>query len=349
MTLSLKKCDAFNHEHFERTLSSAYKHLLDSFHKIAFVHLCLHLAFLSLLSAEVIAFVYFFYIFDQTTLALTIATLFLTVFSYMALFFYVQTKKPEQFISLKEKFIDTCKKAISIPEGNAEHHLSIAQAAIRLAQYLKEFDRTFYSLPLSKESNFGRDLNTFFHFGDVFLLKQLLLTVAIEEHHHQIRITATDMEIHASLANSYSLLSKHFLEAKKRLDTSWLMQWRFKKIYRTLEDKFRISAQRAVEQFKILQHYTPDDPWIHQMLAKTYQDLDMPQKEVREYEIIASFTQLDDHLLLRLGTLYFQMGENAKGLKVYENLQEKQSRKAEELISNYGCFKNQILSFEQEG
>ncbi len=347
MTISLQDSVDFNTDFFENSLKNSYKSLLRSFKKISIQHNLFHLSSLFLLLLESVILLYSLFSLDQTYIALNIAAIFLTLFLYTALFFYLQAKKPDQFLQLKEQLIQTCRKSISVPEGEADHHLSIAQACIRLAIYLKDYEQNFYTSSFMKKK-WAKGWSAFFHFGDIFFLKQLLLGAAIEEHNTQIRVSATDMEVHASLASTYSLLSKQFLEAKKKLDSLPLTQWKHRKLYRTLEEKFRISAQRAVEEFTILQSQTPEDPWIHQMLARTYQDLDMPEKEIAEYEKIASLTELETYALLRLGILYFEQGENAKGLAVYEKLKGKNIKKAEELISYYGCFKNQILSFELE-
>lgn len=347
MSLSINDTVDFNTDFFENSLKNSYKQLLRSFKKISLRHLLFHASALSLILFESILFFYFLFQFDQTYLALSLAAIFLTLFLYTAFFFYLQAKKTDQFLQLKDAFIRTCRNSISIPQGEADHHLSIAQACIRLALYLKDYEQNFYTFSFMKKK-MGRKWSTFAHFGDIFFLKQLLLGAAIEEHNTQIRASATDMEVHASLASTYSLLSKQFLEAKKKLELLPLTHWKYRKVYRTLEEKFRISAQRAVEEFTILQSQTPEDPWIHQMLARTYQDLDMPEKEIAEYEKIASLTELENHALFRLGFLYFEQGENAKGLSVYESLKRKNINKAEKLISYYGCFKNQILSFELE-
>jgi tetratricopeptide (TPR) repeat protein len=350
MTLSLEKGLDFDHEVFEKSLNDAYKTLLKSFKRICQTHLLFHLFFITFTIFELIGFFYFFFLFQQTYLALSIAALFFTGFAYTSFYFYLQTKKPEQFSLIKDRFITATQKAISVsvPEGDMSYHLGVAQASIRIALYLKDFDKTFYRPSIWSENRGMQKLGTFFYLQDICLLKQILLGAAIQEHNQQIRIYPTDMEVHTSLANTYSILSKHFMEAKKKIERSLTLQIRFRKMFKSLDEKFRESAKRAVEEFTILQYYTPEDPWVHQMLARTYQDLDMPEKEIEEYEKMAAFSTLDPLCLFRLGVLYFQQGDNGKGLSIYEKLKEKNKEKAEELISFYGCFKNQIFTFDQD-
>ena len=102
--------------------------------------------------------------------------------------------------------------------------------------------------------------------------------------------------------------------------------------------KFRATAERAIEEFKILNHYAPDDPWVHLQLAYSYHDLGMPDKETREYETVLKLCPDDRDILYKLGTLYFQQGQNAKGLQVYEELKDCNYKKAQQVISRYGDF-----------
>jgi len=48
----------------------------------------------------------------------------------------------------------------------------------------------------------------------------------------------------------------------------------------------------------------------------------------------------DDEILYKLGTLYFQEGENAKGLAIYESLLERDLGKAQALVQHYGSSLN---------
>ncbi len=102
-----------------------------------------------------------------------------------------------------------------------------------------------------------------------------------------------------------------------------------------LMERFRFTAERAIEEFKILNDYAPDDPWVHVQLAYSYRDLGMPQEEIREYEIVLGLCPDDYDTLYRLGVLYFEQGYNANGLEVYETLKKNNLKKAEQLISHY--------------
>ena len=97
-----------------------------------------------------------------------------------------------------------------------------------------------------------------------------------------------------------------------------------------------MAAERAIEEFKILNDYAPEDPWIHAQLAYSYHDLQMPQEEIREYETVLRLKPDDMDTLFRLGVLYFQQGMNAKGLQAYEELKRFHYKKAEALIGYYG-------------
>ena len=63
----------------------------------------------------------------------------------------------------------------------------------------------------------------------------------------------------------------------------------------------------------------------------------MPEEEIREYETILQLCPDDKETLFKLGKLYFEQGQNAKGLQVYENLKHSHYTKAESLIHFYGA------------
>ena len=105
---------------------------------------------------------------------------------------------------------------------------------------------------------------------------------------------------------------------------------------KVFKQKFRSIAERAIEEFKILSDYAPEDPWVHAQLAYSYRDLQMPKEEIREYETILQLCPEDKETLFKLGKLYFEQGQNAKGLQVYETLKRSNYKNAENLIHFYG-------------
>ena len=115
-----------------------------------------------------------------------------------------------------------------------------------------------------------------------------------------------------------------------------------KKYDEKFEKKFRMTAEKAIEEFKILSQYAPNDPWIHAQLAYSYHDLQMPLEEIQQYETIQKLNPDDKDNLYKLGVLYFQQGMNAKGLKVYEELKKAHYKKAENLIKHYGNLKEKL-------
>lgn len=334
----------FDHAYFEQKLPQLYRTILKSFRKIGSQFLLFNLLFTLLVAAELTSFFLFSPIlFQSALLALSLSCLFLTVFSYFVLLFYFQAKKPEQFVQLKDQFLFSSQKLIGVPKGETEHHLSLAAALTKLAAYLDDFECHFYPIPPSVlflktplEKLFAR-----FHFHDVFRFKQILLHAAIDEHLHQLRITPTDLEVHASLANTYVSLSQLFIEPKQPKPSYF-----YRKRKEAFEENFRIASTLAIEEFQILNSYAPNDPWVHEQLAAGYRDLHMPDEEIKEVEILLKLRPQDRELLLRLGLLYFEQGSNAKGLSIYEELKQTHFKKAEQLITVYGKPQDSRLSCE---
>ncbi len=222
--------------------------------------------------------------------------------------------KPEQFSKLKERFIQSCRQVSQIPEGAAEHHLLLAQSTIKLVSQLDGFESTYYKAPswLSFLEPLFSKMGSFLHQEDVFLLKEELLRGAIEEHIAQIQIIPTDLEVHASLAHTYVVLSRLYLDSIHNPHSVLA-----KSIESQLQKKFQIVSFRAVEELKILNDYAPNDPWVHAQLAQSYQTLKMPNEEALEYEILLQLSHNDKEVLFRLVKLYFEVGQNAKELLVY--------------------------------
>ncbi len=272
----------------------------------------------------------------SAVLAFALGGLFLTCFSYFVLLFYFQAKKPQQLMELKDQFLQSCKQLIPTPSGVAQHHLSIAEAFSKLSHYLQDYEWNFYKIPSPVKflSPLISRFSAFCYWEDVFKIKHLLLCASVEEHIKQIRTTPTDLEVHASLANTYVALSKLYREPLRsshhpRMERSRRLQPLF-------EEKARTFSRLAIEEFKILSQYAPNDPWVHEQLASGYGDLGLPEEEVKEIELLFKLRPQDKEILFRLGILYFQQGLNAKGLLVYEELKQANYKKAEDLISSYG-------------
>jgi hypothetical protein len=248
--------------------------------------------------------------------------------------FYLQAKKPEQISQLCQQFLLSARGLLTVPQGDPQHHLTIAASLTKLASYLDEFEQELYQAPyvIKPLQSAVSKLSMRFHWQDLFRFKQLLLHAAIQEHIYQIRLTPTDLEIHASLANAYVAISKLFAEPAQPAPLN-----EYRKNKEVYDQNFRTAAQLAVEEFQILHHYAPNDPWVHEQLAAGYRNLAMPEQEVQEIETLLRLRPQDKELLLRLGSLYFAQGMNAKGLRVYEDLKATHYKKAEDLIAAYGA------------
>lgn len=299
--------------HFEASLPQIYRSTLKRFSHILQNYIHFHLIFLSMFFLELGVFpTWHAKAADLTTLAITTGIFFTTLFAYISFLFYFQTKKPQQVTSLKETFVLSCKKQMSLPEKEAQHHLFIADALTKLSLYLEDFEETLF--PSMKK--IGKKAIRLFCRDDIRNFKEQLLQAASQEHLLQIRVTPTDLEVHACLANTYVLLSKLYTN-------------------QTLE-RFEYFAHLAIEEFKILNYYAPNDPWVHEQLANGYKELQMPEEQVKEVEILRSLKPHDKEILFLLGTLYFQQGQNAKGLRVYEELKSANYQRALDLVSCYG-------------
>jgi tetratricopeptide (TPR) repeat protein len=320
MSTQLENERAFDDAFFQHNLPQYYRSILREFRRVTHSFVSFNLLFLVLFGSEIFFFFFFLPFLSQSSvLAVALGGIFLTGFSYFVLLFYYQAKKAEQLVQLKDQFLQSCRQILPLPPGEAQHHLSLAEALSKLAGYLHDFEWNFYNVPsfLSPLSKLISRFSAYCYGQDVFNMKQLLLQAAVDEHLKQIRTTPTDLEVHASLANTYVALSK---------------------LHQEEEEKFQATARLAIEEFCILSHYAPNDPWVHEQLAVGYHDLGMPEEEMREVETLLKLRSQDKEILYRLGSLYFKQGMNAKGLQIYEELKRANFKKAEDLIGSYGTF-----------
>lgn len=322
MSTQLENNEHFDDAFFQHNLPQYYRAILKDFRKAVRSYVNFNILFLLLFAGELFLFFFFLPFLSKSPLfAFALGGLFLTCFCYFVLLFYHQAKKPEQLVYLRDQFLESCRQILSVPTGEAGHHLAIADALSKLAAYLQDFELNFYAVPKIARvfSGIISRFSSYSYGEDVFKMKLLLLQAAVDEHLKQIRITPTDLEVHASLAGTYVALSKVYKEAGQ-------------------EEKYRSTSRLAIEEFSILSNYAPNDPWVHEQLAIGYRDLGMPQEEMREVETLLKLRAQDKEILYRLGSLYFRQGMNAKGLQIYEELKRGNFKKAEDLIATYGNF-----------
>ncbi|WP_068471305.1 tetratricopeptide repeat protein [Candidatus Protochlamydia phocaeensis] len=337
----------FDKEFYKDRIQSLINPAIHRFQRILKSYTLFNLFFICLLIAEVIYFFVHLTVLLQTfVLAIHLALIFATLFSYFTLRMYFQTRKTEQLIELKNDFVKACQGDLNDSTDIPEQHLTVAYACCKLAADLHGKEYTIYTCPfwLDFLSSSLEKLCCWLHWPDVHTMKELLLQACIEQHIKLVRLEPTDLEAHAGLANAYVMLSGLYVDPRtiEGLDDErWIPPNKYNRVF---QQKFRTTAERAIEEFKILSDYAPHDPWVHAQLAYSYRDLQMPIEEIKEYEIILQLCPEDKETLFKLGKLYFEQGLNAKGLQIYETLRRSNYKKAESLIHFYGAYSHPIGS-----
>lgn len=247
--------------------------------------LLFNLAFLSLLSAEIAAFwIFFALLVTSSVLAYSLAVIFFTLFSYFILRLYLKAVTPEKLIDVRDEYIQGCKEFIGYQDGIPEHHLALANALEKFSAELQDLEYGFYRLPswCQPVIPLVERISCWCHWRDVQRMRELLLLYSVEEHIRLVKLEPINLEVHAALANAYVLLSTLYADPDKMEgfdDERWIPPERYSE---EMQDKFRLTAERAIEEFKILNDYAPDDPWVHAQLAYSYHDLKMPEEEMKE-------------------------------------------------------------------
>ena len=259
-------------------------------------------------------------------LAVVVASTVLTAFAYFVLRFYYQTKKPEQFLFLRDAFVQ-----------NIEHlHQPLLPSIDQLLQQLEGQEYQYYSLPASLQSlaPLVQKFSVWCHFDDVLLMKELLHSTAIQTLISKIKNHPTDLELHTALAKAFIAFYKIYQDPSNPGAPLYSF---IAKEYSSeqMTQKFHKYAQCALEELKILIHYLPHDRWALAQLGTVYHDLDQKEDERKTYELLLQISPQEQGIRYRLGVLYFQLGFMAQGLKVYDDLRRMNDPKAAELIQYY--------------
>jgi hypothetical protein len=300
-----------------------------------------HLLFLTLIAVEFVALLLSFTLLVKSAwLALSLALFFLTVFVYSILRVYVQARRVEQMHFVIQRFVATAHQTMTLNMDVGNRYTFLSQACIKFADALEGKESTLYRMPkwLSFLDGFASSISRWLYKEDLHRARELLLQQAVAETIEWVKCEPVSLEAHAALANSYIALSGLYAHPHRQGQTEEDFKDFNKETIKSWETKFRAAARLAIEEFKIIQEFAPEDPWVHAQLAYSYHDLKMPAEEIKEYEILLSLDADDEETLFKLGTLYFEQGMNAQGLRTYESLLLINPSKAAELIKYYGNF-----------
>lgn len=258
-------------------------------------------------------------------LPMTIAGIFLTLFSYFVLFYYFQIRKSQQFIAIKNSFLHVYTNICNLYPDQIGYHLAISAGVEKLATYLGQIN---FIIKRSDSAQTRQKLTdkylSFLLKRDILSMQKLLLFESVKEHITLIKKEPTDLEAHASLVLTYLSLAKIHKSIEKNIG-------------------FTSSIESAIEELKILLLYSPKDPWVHAQLAACYHDLEKKEEEIAQYEHILALRSNDQEVMYRLGILYFQQGQNAKGFKIYQQLKTLGCTKYESLFQYYDAYMKTIF------
>lgn len=250
---------------------------------------------------------------------------------------YFLTRKPEYFEKLITDYLTRAKQLFK-GDSIIDEQAHLASSATLLALDLQNQEYVLLSERFKWISKYPtlQKLSCFCFWKDYFLFRECLLQKSIEAHLKVVQAVPTNLGAHVDLADAYVALSGLYADPRKypEFDANyWVPPGRYDE---AVQEKFFATAQRATEEFKILNEYAPGNAWVHAQLAYSYHDLQMPQEEIQEYEIVLSLKPDDLETMTKLGILYFQQGMNAKGLRIYEEIKKRNPAKSRRLIKFYG-------------
>lgn len=331
--------------HEEKTAHSLHKltelHCMSGlkhFKKILRSYVLFHSVFALIFILESVFLITLYYLKETSSLfAIGIFSLVLTLFSYLVLIFYVQAKKPEQLKQLKDWFLSVCKKSLSEEMSQIDYHLFLAQAMYTFALFFqaKELPVYFSSIPIPSIQRLTKKCSYLWHWKDFQKIKEILLLDCIYQHLSLLKYEPTNLEVHASLGNSYLTLASVY-KSMHREGFSHEEPSSLDELQESLLKSFKNAITKAIEEYKII-HFSSDheDPWVLAQLATCYHELEMYDQEIEHFEKILEISDFNHEVMLRLAYLYFQEGRNAHAFKLYKIIKETDPVKATELFDYY--------------
>jgi len=350
MTTAMPKgsCIVFNTAAFQDQIQKLIDPFTGKFARINRAWVLFHTVFVTLLTLELIVFGLLFSTFLQSTaMAIWLAGIFMTVFSYLVLLFYLQGRRPERLMQLRDDYLDAARACIPYAPGSLEYHCCITQAIFQLNGSLRI--PTLENKLILASDTFSYLIQKFriwTRWKNLLKLKEMLLLSSIGEHIRLVKKEPADLEAHASLASNYVALATLYQDPKKLMVSDEIVWTPPEYDSEEMEKKFQMALERALEEYHIIDEYAPNDPWVHAQRASLYKELNKYEEEQVEYEQILNIDPQNEEILLRLGKLYFRKGENAKGLKIYDGLQDLDPKKAQRLIAHYDAYSVEEYSFD---
>jgi hypothetical protein len=138
----------FDQLFFQKQANRNYQNTIKNLKVVLQKFAIFNLTFFTIFALETVLFVVLFAaLIKSSILAIILGVIFLSFFTYFVLLFYFQAKKSDQLATIKDHFIQSCRQVISTPSGSAEHHLTIAHAALRLSDQIKIIESKLYLLP----------------------------------------------------------------------------------------------------------------------------------------------------------------------------------------------------------
>ena len=333
-TTSAPRSSSFSAEKQQQYIDEYCKRSQKKFCNLIKAHIFFHAFFVALIGVELSLFTLFFTFWSKSyMLAFPIAAFFLTVFVYGILFSVFQSKKTDQLWSLKNQFTKACAKSCE-KLAHTETHYVLANALLRLNAMLKDQELRLYPF-CKKPDHLTSKISCLLHWKDVLKMQEVLILGAIDHYMQIIKRRPTDIELHTHLANAFVNLSRLYLEPKIKAQSQIIHLNESGSYAQELTHKFKTASASAIEEFKILNTYAPNDAWIHAKLAACYHQLHMFEEEITAYEKILAICPDDLHTMYRLSTLYFKKGKSAKGLRLYAHLKKANFEQCDRLLDHY--------------
>ena len=211
-----------------------------------------HLFFIILIATEILALSFFFTFLSKSyLLAIALAGLFLTIFSYFISQIYFRAKKEISLLTCLDDYAKECQGTMDYEEGHPASHIFLSQAYGRLADHLqgKEYYIIKYGTSLPNLRPLLEKFSCWLYWHDLFFIKELLLKKNIEENIKLIKSEPISVESHIALANAYVMLTGLYIDPRK-LKNQEIERWIPSNVFdENMKNQFQTAAKKAIEEF----------------------------------------------------------------------------------------------------
>jgi tetratricopeptide (TPR) repeat protein len=249
-----------------------------------------------------------------------LTSFFVSLFLIFPYYYFLKAKKNQKMHFLLDEFTKMCCGQVQSMNDTQESLFVISYGTLLLKTKIASLENQVFEPPkwLFFFQDFLSILSKALHASDLFYFQELALKKSKQSRIELIQMDPQNSKYHVKLALIFLEMANFY----SQYDES---------------KKEKKSLLLAEQELKIVIAYNPSDVWGYSQLASCYARLNNTKNQIKVLEKLVCLTPNKSEVLKNLGTLYFQMGKNKKGLEIFERLKEQSNELAKEMLKFFGA------------